>query len=373
MNYTVFDVETANNQRDSICSIGVIRYENNQVIFEKEILINPEVEFNYFNTRIHGIKASDVSNALTFPEIWDEIKKYFDRTILVAHNAKSMDLCALYRTLERYHLPSIDNNYICTMELAKEIFRNDVAIQSYSLDGLSKLYEINLLHHHNALEDTRACFEILKKFEKFYPSLVKTKHYIYEHSNKKCGNLKTNTLVGCFSDKTKKMQKLQEIILEIVGDNVISDDEIMQLKTWLEQHDDLKGFYPFDKIFELVEDIMMDGKLNEAEEQELLSFLDTFINPQTENAEIDFYEKLVCLSGEFNYGSKKQVEDFLLDRGAVIAKSVTGKLNILILGEAGSVAWKYGNYGSKYEKVCQLNEKGKSIIIAKENDVILDS
>ena len=52
MNYTVFDVETANSQRDSICAIGVIRYENNQVVYEKEILINPETEFNYFNTKI---------------------------------------------------------------------------------------------------------------------------------------------------------------------------------------------------------------------------------------------------------------------------------------------------------------------------------
>ena len=50
--------------------------------------------------------------------------------------------------------------------------------------------------------------------------------------------------------------------------------------------------------------------------------------------------------------------------------SVTGKLDVLILGETGSAAWKYGNYGSKYEKACQLNEKGKSILIVKESDVI---
>lgn len=80
--------------------------------------------------------------------------------------------------------------------------------------------------------------------------------------------------------------------------------------------------------------------------------------------------KSVCLSGEFNFGSKKQVENYLIKQGAIIAKSVTGQLDILILGEAGSAAWKYGNYGSKYEKARQLNEKGKSIIIVKENDVI---
>lgn len=50
--------------------------------------------------------------------------------------------------------------------------------------------------------------------------------------------------------------------------------------------------------------------------------------------------KMVCLSGEFNYGSKKQVEDLLVEKGAIIAKSVTAKLDVLILGEAGSAAWK---------------------------------
>jgi len=35
----------------------------------------------------------------------------------------------------------------------------------------------------------------------------------------------------------------------------------------------------------------------------------------------------------------------------------------------GSAMWKYGNYGSKYEKACQLKEKGKNIVILKEKDV----
>ena len=50
-------------------------------------------------------------------------------------------------------------------------------------------------------------------------------------------------------------------------------------------------------------------------------------------------------------------------------KSVTGNLDVLILGQAGSAAWKYGNYGSKYEKAQQLNEKGKNIVIVKEEDL----
>ena len=368
MNYTVFDVETANSQRDSICAIGIIRYENNQVIYQKEILINPETEFNYFNTRIHGITEKDVVNAPTFPEVWREISTYFTDTILVAHNAKSMDLCALYRTFERYNLPLVSNKYICTMELAKKIFKNDDSVQRYRLDTLSKKYGIELVHHHNALDDTKACFEILRKFETEYPEEIKPELYLYENAEKSnfCGKF----IEEMYSEKTRTMQKLQQIVIEIIADNNISDEEICELKEWLEKHEELKGYYPFDKIFEVVEDVMLDGFMDANEKQMLLNILDAFINPQTENTEINFDGKTVCLSGEFYYCSKKQVEDFLVEKGAVIAKSVTGKLDVLILGEAGSAAWKYGNYGSKYEKACQLNEKGKAIIIVKESDVI---
>lgn len=45
-------------------------------------------------------------------------------------------------------------------------------------------------------------------------------------------------------------------------------------------------------------------------------------------------------------------------------------MDVLILGEAGSAAWKYGNYGAKYEKACQLKAKGKAILIVKESDVV---
>jgi len=368
MNYTVFDVETANERRDSICAIGIIRYENNQIIYEKEILINPETEFNYFNIKVHGITEADVACAPTFPEIWDEIKAYFDQTILVAHNAKSMDLCALYRTLERYGLPEVRNDYICTLELAKMIFKGNDAVSSYRLDVLANLYDIKLLNHHNALDDARACFEILRKFETLYPTAVVPKTYRYEtqekYSSCGCG------MESMYSDKTKEMQKLQLLVSKIIEDSDISDGEINELQAWLGTHSELKGFYPFDKIYEVVEDIMLDGVMNAEEKELLLGILDAFINPQTQNVEIDFNGKLVCLSGDFNYGSKSQVEEWLCAKGAQIAKSVTGKLDVLILGEAGSAAWKYGNYGSKYEKACQLNEKGKKIVIVKEGDVM---
>lgn len=369
MNYTVFDVETANSQRDSICAIGIIRVENERVVCEKEILINPETEFDYYNTRIHNIRECDVVNAPTFPEVWKQISSYFNDTVLIAHNAKSMDLCALYRTLERYQLPLVNNRYICTMEVAKAIFKNDDSVQSYRLDVLASKCGIQLLNHHNALDDARVCFELFKKLQETTQGKIASMSYHYEHVDKSkcCGN----HFEGIYSDKTKEMQKLQEIVKDIIVDEKVSDLEIRQLEKWLLDHDNLKGFYPYDKIFSVVETVMLDGILDMDEQVKLLNLLDAFVNPRTETAPISFAGKIICLSGDFVYGNKKQVEELLCDRGAIIAKSVTSKTDILILGEAGSAAWKYGNYGSKYEKACQLNEKGKNIIILKEKDVII--
>lgn len=75
--YTVFDVETANRQRESICSIGYIRVEDGVILESKEILINPESDFDNFNIKVHGITPQMVTFERTFPEVWEEIKPFF--------------------------------------------------------------------------------------------------------------------------------------------------------------------------------------------------------------------------------------------------------------------------------------------------------
>lgn len=59
MNFVAIDFETANYQRDSACSLALTVVRDNQVVDEFYTLINPEVEFNYRNTQIHGISEED--------------------------------------------------------------------------------------------------------------------------------------------------------------------------------------------------------------------------------------------------------------------------------------------------------------------------
>lgn len=166
------------------------------------------------------------------------------------------------------------------------------------------------------------------------------------------------------------MQELQEIVSNIINDSVITIEEANSLLDWMYSHSDLEGFYPYDKIFNLIDDILSDGIIEANEEHELLELLDAYINPQTTKLKVNVNSKVICLSGEFDYGSKSEVEQFFVSKGAKISKTVTKKIDILVLGETGNVAWKYGNYGTKYEKAQQLNEKGANILVYKENDII---
>lgn len=177
MDYTVFDVETASSQRESICSIGIVRCESDHIVYEKEILINPKTDFSPFNVMIHGIRPQDVCDKPEFPEVWKEIAAYFSDTVLIAHNAKSMDLCAVYKTLRRYGLPSVNNQYICTLECARRTAGQENRAGN-SLDVLADWYHVDLPHHHNALDDAKACLGIFRKQRELYPDIVRPKPYL---------------------------------------------------------------------------------------------------------------------------------------------------------------------------------------------------
>lgn len=368
MNYTVFDVETANARRDSICSIGIVRVEDDKIVYKDSILINPETEFNSMNVKIHGITEDMVSSKPNFAEVWKNINQYFSNTVLVAHNAKSMDLCALYRSLERYGLPLADNEYICTYELARNLLHDQ--LESFRLDVLCQYYGIDLQKHHDSLCDTIACYNILKKLNSQFPGKVKPLHYYYNCSSECSVGQTSYGFEKVYSSKTKDMQELQVIVNGIIEDDSINREELDVLNRWLQMHDYLLGFYPFDKIYYAVEAILDDNIMDSDEEKVLLDLLDRFINPDTTNEYVSLDGKVVCLSGDFSYGTKKDVENYISGKGGVIAKNVTKKVDVLILGEAGSAAWKYGNYGSKYEKARQLQEKGSNIIVVKEQDII---
>ena len=159
MDFTAIDFETANEQRFSPCSIGLVVVQNGEFVKNLSFLIRPpEMRFNSINIAIHGIKPRDVAGEPEFPQIWKVLRGYLEGAVLVAHNA-AFDLSVLHRTLEHYGISHAPFNYHCTCKISKKLWPN---LYDHKLDSVARKLGIRFKHH-DACEDARACAEIARQ------------------------------------------------------------------------------------------------------------------------------------------------------------------------------------------------------------------
>lgn len=70
-NFAAIDFETANGNRSSVCSIGVVVVKGGMIAKRFYKLIHPVP--NYYspaNIVVHGIRKEDTEAEDTFPEVW---------------------------------------------------------------------------------------------------------------------------------------------------------------------------------------------------------------------------------------------------------------------------------------------------------------
>lgn len=142
--FLAFDVETANSNRSSICSLGYVVVKNRRLIKKSELFICPNSEFDDRNVAIHGISEEDVRFAPSFEESWKLIKDDFQSMPLVAHNMH-FDLSCLNAALGEIGIAVNFVNTYCTYQITGK-----------KLDVVAKKLELPL-EHHSALSDALVC------------------------------------------------------------------------------------------------------------------------------------------------------------------------------------------------------------------------
>jgi len=153
MNYVAIDFETANRSRASACSMAAVTVENGQIVNSAYSLICPPVlQFDYWNTKIHGITVEDVADKPTFAELWPRIRPHLENKVVIAHNA-AFDIGVLRSMLDEYGLPHPHFRYACTVAIARRVWTDS---ENYKLSTLAKHLAIEFDHHH-ALHDARTC------------------------------------------------------------------------------------------------------------------------------------------------------------------------------------------------------------------------
>ncbi|MCH5153222.1 MAG: hypothetical protein J1F68_04620 [Clostridiales bacterium] len=166
MKYLAFDIEAANGYLlSSICSIGVvIADEHFNILSRENIWINPKTKYNLNGTRANvGIdlhldkKLLDASP--DFREVYGKVSALLtDPQYIVLGHAVDSDVRMLNKACERYHLPSINFEFICS-QLLYRLYKGEKEVK-----GLNKIAdELGVtFHQHNSEEDAYVSLLTLK-------------------------------------------------------------------------------------------------------------------------------------------------------------------------------------------------------------------
>ena len=157
--FAAIDFETANNERSSVCSVGVVIVREGKIEKKFYSLIKPEPEYyNYWCSRVHGLCITDTDDAPIFPEVWQQIQPLIEELPLVAHN-KAFDESCLKAAFRVYQMDYPDYEFHCTCIASRRQWPGE----SSTLDAASLRCGYDLRNHHHALADAEACAAIALK------------------------------------------------------------------------------------------------------------------------------------------------------------------------------------------------------------------
>ena len=154
--YFAVDVETANQNRHSICQIGIAAFVDGKMVDAWQTLVNPSEYFHGINISIHGIRPEMVADAPCWPEVFEWAARLLDNAVVASHTA--FDRGALLGACERNDLPPIAyRKWIDTCWIARKAWPE---LPNHKLPTLAGHFAI-VYKSHDALEDARVAGEIL--------------------------------------------------------------------------------------------------------------------------------------------------------------------------------------------------------------------
>ena len=158
-NFAAIDFETANNERSSVCSVGIVIVRDGKIVDKFYSLIKPEPEYyNYWCSQVHGLSLDDTMEAPVFPDVWAQIEPMIEGLPLVAHN-KAFDESCLKAVFRVYQMDYPDYEFHCTCIASRKAWPEG----AHNLDIIAARCGYDLENHHHALADAEACAAIAIK------------------------------------------------------------------------------------------------------------------------------------------------------------------------------------------------------------------
>lgn len=158
--FAAIDFETANFQRSSVCSVGVVVVRNGEIVDSFYSLIQPEPNFyTYWCSQINGLCNEDTDDAPVFPYVWEQIEPLIEGLPLVAHN-KVFDENCLKEVFKVYQMDYPDYVFYDTLRAARRVFPH---LENHQLHTVAAACGYQMENHHHALADAEACAWIARE------------------------------------------------------------------------------------------------------------------------------------------------------------------------------------------------------------------
>lgn len=194
-----------------------------------------------------------------------------------------------------------------------------------------------------------------------------------------------------YNATTSSIQFLSGLVHGVMADGELSEKEILTLRKWIDANDFLNGTYPFDEICSMLYAILEDGKITEAEKEELMAFFSNIVDFTSSYnlvekdfsalrekhsikgicsafPKIGFAGKAFVFTGESRRAKRSEIAETITQLGGIVRSAVSSKTDYLVIGTAGNPCWAYACYGRKIEEAMELRKSGSGIVIVNEAD-----
>ena len=156
--FAAIDFETANENRCSVCSVGVVIVRDGKIVDSFYSLIHPEPEYyQWFCQRVHGLCEEDTDDAPVFPCVWEKIAPMIEGLPLVAHNSPFDEGC-LKEVFKVYQMDYPDYTFYDTCAASRRYFGH--RLPDHQLQTVAAACGYELKNHHHALADAEASAHI---------------------------------------------------------------------------------------------------------------------------------------------------------------------------------------------------------------------
>lgn len=158
INFVAIDFEKLDDCQLSVCEVGLVEYKNGEEISLFHSYINPAVGLkrnNWAKKNLCHITDEILLEAPSYDKLFPKLQEILRDKILVLHS-KGADLNYIYNLEEYYNLPKLYSKWIDTKEIAHYL-----NIEENLTDLYYNLLKKEFVNHHKALDDARACGQIL--------------------------------------------------------------------------------------------------------------------------------------------------------------------------------------------------------------------